>query len=282
MDLDVCTALVTPFNENNEIDYPSLKNLITFQLSNGIKNILILGTTGESPTISLKERETIITFVKTLTQNKCKLFVGTGNNNSAQAKALTLQAKNLGADGCVVVTPYYNKATQQGIIEYYRELAKINIPIIVYNVPSRTGVNIQPETMVKLAKIKNIVGIKEANGNIEHILKLFKLAKNKTSIFCGNDNLNNIFLNLGAKGTISVLSNAYPKEVLDIWYSKTDYNKFYDICNHLFVEPNPIPIKYALSKIGLIKNILRAPLTTLSLKNQKLIDRDIKNLWIRT
>ena len=269
-----CVALVTPF-KNNKIDYFALQNLIQFQLSQNTDAILVLGTTGESSCISFCEREKIIEFAKNVIANRAKLIVGTGANSTQVAIKYTRQAQKLGADAVLIVTPYYNKCTQQGAILHFEKIAKcVDIPIILYNVPSRTGFNLHPQTIEHLSKYENIVAIKEANSNIEHILQLFNVCKGKLDIYCGNDNLNHIFKNLGAKGTISVVANAFPKQIKQ-QYKTTNQAKLnkiseglYNFCDLCFIETNPIPIKYVLFKMGLIENELRLPLCPLSQQNQ--------------
>ncbi|MBO5884365.1 MAG: 4-hydroxy-tetrahydrodipicolinate synthase [Clostridia bacterium] len=276
----VITALVTPFKKNKQIDYNALQKLLDYQILNNIKNILILGTTGESCTIDFYEREKLIKFTKNYLPSNCKLIVGTGTNNLQQTIKNTIQAKTLGADACLVVAPYYNKCTQNGVVDYYKKISQLNIPYIVYNVPSRTGFNISPVTMLKLCKQKNMVGIKEANSNIEHILEVFNKVGNFTNIYCGNDNLNHIFFSLKAKGTISVISNIFPYQISQSLKSaknsKIITEQNFELTKLLFVEPNPIPIKYALSKMGLIKNYVRSPLTTLSKKYKNKINQELK------
>ena len=272
-----CVALVTPF-KNNKIDYAALQNLIEFQLGEKTDAILILGTTGESSCVSFVEREKIIDFAKNIINGKAKLIVGTGSNNTQTAIKYTKQAKKLGADAALVVSPYYNKCTQQGAILHFEKIANcVDMPIILYNVPSRTGFNINPQTVAHLSKCENIVAIKEANSNIEHILQLFNLCKDKIDIYCGNDNLNHIFKSLGAKGTISVVANVFPKQIKQ-QYKIANQNKqnnlaekLYDFCNLCFIETNPIPIKYVLFKMGLIQNELRLPLCPLSQQNSQLV-----------
>lgn len=277
----VCTALITPFKQDKSIDYVALERLINNQIEAKVSAILILGTTGESATVDYYERDEIIRFARRLIKKPTKLIVGTGSNNTSSAVKNTIQAKRLGADAVLCVTPYYNKTTQNGIIEYYKNIDSINIPFFVYNVPSRTGVNILPNTYTKLCNLKNIAGIKEANGNIEHILEVFEKVDNQ-KIYCGNDNLSFIFHSLGANGIISVTSNAFPKDVVCAWKSlvahKKYSKKFYSINKDLFIEPNPIPVKYVLAKSKLIKNELREPLTKLQENHKKVLDGDLKNI----
>lgn len=269
-----CVALVTPF-KNQKVDFGAMKKLIEIQLKANTDAILILGTTGEAACISFTERAKIIKFAKNIINNKAKLIVGTGANCTKTAIKNTKQAQKLGADAVLIVTPYYNKCTQQGAIFHYQKIANsVDIKIILYNVPSRTGFNLLPQTVAHLSKHKNIVGIKEANSNIEHILQLFKLCKDKIDIYSGNDNLNHIFFMQGAKGTISVVANVFPKQIKkqfsgDINTSTQIADTLYDFNNMCFVETNPIPIKYVLHKIGLIENEQRLPMCPLSYENQQ-------------
>ncbi len=278
----VCTALVTPFTRNKNIDYESFEKLINFQIGNMVDAILILGTTGESSTISCKEREEIIKFTKKLIKPNCKLIVGTGSNDTLKAIGLTNQACDLGADACLIVTPYYNKCTQKGIYNHYKIISQnTNIPYIVYNVPSRTGFNIEAKTMQKIATLNNVAGLKEANSNIEHILSMFSNLKN-FPIYCGNDNLSHIFYALKGNGIISVTSNVFPKTVKKSLRNNEEsflyYKNFYNFNNLMFCEPNPTPVKYALFKKKIIKNYLRQPLDCLEQKHKKLIDDELKKL----
>ncbi len=278
----VCTALVTPFTKNKKIDYLALEKLIKYQLDGGVDAILILGTTGESSTILFSEREQIIKLAKQIINKKCKLIVGTGCNDTLKTIEFTNQAEILGADACLIVTPYYNKCTQNGIYNHYKTISqKTNIPYIVYNVPSRTGFNVLPETMQKIATLKNVAGLKEANSNIEHILLMFQTLP-KFAIYCGNDNLSHIFYSLKGCGVISVTSNAFPKEVKKSIKNATESfsysKKFFSFNNLMFCEPNPIPIKYVLYKKRLIRNYLRQPLESLEHKHKTIIDIELKEL----
>lgn len=266
MTFKTCTALVTPFDEDNKIDYNSLKNLIEYQIANKIDAILILGTTGESPTISTVEREEIIKFCVKQISKRCLLLVGTGSNNTQQAIENTKQAKVLGADAAVIVTPYYNKCTQQGVIEHYALINKnAKFPFIVYNVPSRTGFNILPETLLQLEKLKYMIGTKEASGDINQILSV--LNTHTKPVYSGNDKFNYLFFSHGGNGCISVTSNAFPNLVVNQFKSLQNcfdmHKKLFNINSLLFCQVNPIPIKFVLSKMKLSKNVLRLPLTKL-------------------
>lgn len=277
----VCTALVTPFTSDNKIDYVALKKLVQVQVDAKVSAILILGSTGESSTVCEDERRVIIPFVKNLLPKQIKLIVGTSSNDTKKCINQCNEASYLGADACLISSPYYNKCTQEGVFLYFKKITEnTNVPIVVYNVPSRTGVNISPKTMQKISSLKNICGLKEANGNIDHILEMFHSVN--IPIYSGNDNLNYIFLKYGAKGIISVTSNAYPKQFVEFFKNKDKHKileqKFYNFNKLMFIEPNPIPIKYVLMKQRLIKNILRSPLTKLEEKHCKMINAEIEKI----
>lgn len=280
------TAIATPFTNENKINYEVLKKYLDFQMENKVDAIIVCGTTGESATLLNDEKKELINFTVKYVNKKVPVIAGTGSNNTKFAIELSRYAEKVGADGLLVVTPYYNKTTQEGLIEHYTEIArKVKIPIIMYNVPSRTGVNILPETCLELSKIENIVAIKEASGNISQIAKIAQLCKDNLYIYSGNDDQILPILSIGGIGVISVLSNIKPKEVHDICEkyingnidnAKEIFLKFLPLANSLFCEVNPIPIKYALSKIGYDFGKPRLPLV--ELKNKELIDSQIKML----
>ena len=280
------TAIATPFTNENKINYEVLKKYLDFQMENKVDAIIVCGTTGESATLSNNEKKELINFTVKYVNKKVPVIAGTGSNNTKFAIELSRYAEKVGADGLLVVTPYYNKTTQEGLIEHYTEIArKVKIPIIMYNVPRRTGVNILPETCLELSKIENIVAIKEASGNISQIAKIAQLCKDNLYIYSGNDDQILPILSIGGIGVISVLSNIKPKEVHDICEkyingnidnAKEIFLKFLPLANSLFCEVNPIPIKYALSKIGYDFGKPRLPLV--ELKNKELIDSQIKML----
>lgn len=281
-------ALVTPFNEKNEVDYFILKKLIDYQISNGTKALIILGTTGESPTITMAEREKIIKFCVYIANGQIPIIVGTGSNSTETTIYLTLQAKRLGASGALIVTPYYNKCNQNGLFEHYKKIAlKTKFPMIIYNVPSRTGVNIQPETVLKLSKFNNIVGIKEASGNMIQIEKLIHILPSNFAVYSGDDCLTLPMLSIGAKGVISVTANAYPNQVsvLCNYALKNDYsnaliihNKLFEICQALFLDINPICIKTYMKFLGFNVGSPRLPLTTPSNEIIKKL-KEVKNKY---
>lgn len=279
------TALVTPFT-NDGINFEELRKLIEFQILEGIDGLVICGTTGESSTMSLVEKKSVIDFSVKVANGRVPIIAGTGGNNTADAVAMSKYAESVGADGLLLVTPYYNKTTQKGLIAHFSKIAEsVNIPIILYNVPSRTGLNIEPETCLELSKIPNIVAIKEASGNISQVAKMANLCNDELTIYSGNDDQILPILSLGGLGVISVLSNVYPKFVHEMVmdyltgnWQKATASQIYSLplINALFSEVNPIPIKYALNKIGFNCGIPRLPLVELSDKNKERIDTLLK------
>ena len=270
-------AMVTPFKDNNEIDYEELNRLIDFNIENGTNAIVITGTTGESSTLSDEEHKRAIKHTVEYVNKRIPVIAGTGSNDTEYAVQLSQYAESVGVDGLLIVTPYYNKATQKGLIEHYTYIAdRVNIPIILYNVPSRTGVNIAPETYLALSKHKNIVAAKEANGDLSTLLKTRALCGDDLAIYSGNDDQIVPILSLGGAGVISVLSNVMPKETSDIcklyFEGKVKESaelqiKLCDLINALFVEVNPIPVKTALRLMGYNVGKLRMPLSEMTEKN---------------
>lgn len=271
-------ALVTPFN-NDGVDYEKLSELIEFHIENNTDAIIICGTTGESSTMSDEERKSVIKFTVEKTNKRMPIIAGTGSNNTKYAMELSKYAEEVGVDGVLIVTPYYNKATQKGLIEHYRAIAnEVSIPVILYNVPGRTGVNILPSTVKTLSEIENIKAIKEASGSISQIAEIAKLCGEDFYIYSGNDDMIVPILALGGKGVISVVANILPKETHDIVRLFLDGNikesrslqlKMLDIINSLFIEVNPIPVKTAMNLIGMEVGDLRLPLTDMTEDNLK-------------
>lgn len=263
------TALITPFIDS-KIDYDSLENLIEYQINGGIEAIVILGTTGEAPTVSEGEREEIIAFSKDKIRKRARLIVGTGTNSTESTIRYSKSAYDLGADAILCVCPYYNKPTQMGIVEHYKSIAKaVDLPIILYNVPSRTGVNIPIGAYGKLSNVENIVGIKEASGNIAYLGEIKERYAEYYSLYTGNDDLTLSSLAMGADGVISVVSNALPSEMKELCQSffKGDILKsrkiqlaLLPLIKEMFYETNPVPIKELLSQLNLCKNEHRLPL----------------------
>ena len=263
------TAIVTPF-ANGKIDYQSFENLIDFQLSQGTDAIVVLGTTGEAPTIYEDERNELISFAKKKIGGRVPLIVGTGSNATSVAVRYTKAAEELGADGCLVVSPYYNKATSKGLTQHYKAIADcVEIPIIIYNVPGRTGVNIPIEVYTELKNVNNIIAIKEASGSLGYLTELIQKCGDSYDIYTGCDELILPTLALGGKGVITVVGNLLPKETAQLChlFRSGDVKKAREIqlylsplIKELFAEVNPIPVKYALYKMGLCQNEYRLPL----------------------
>ncbi len=278
----VGTAIATPFDENG-INYKEYDKLVENQIESGVKAIVVCGTTGEAATMSYEERDELINHTVNVVNNRAKVIVGSGSNSTNIAVKLSKSAEEAGADGLLVVTPYYNKATQEGLFMHYKTIAEsVDLPIILYSVPSRTGVNINPETCLKLSKIGNVVAIKEASGNISQVAKIASLCGDDLDIYSGNDDQVIPILSLGGKGVISVLSNIYPKYTADMvdYYLSGDVKKAskmqldaIETIEALFSEVNPIPVKYALNKMGYDFGIPRLPLTELSLENKNKMDK---------
>lgn len=265
-----CTALVTPFNKDGSVNYVSIKNLLDFQIKSGTKAILILGTTGESPTITEEERNKIIKFCSCVINKKIPLIVGCGTNCTQTSITHCKQAEKLGADGALLVTPYYNKSNQIGLYKHFKKIANnCNLPLILYNIPSRTGINLEINTILKLARIKNIVGIKEASGNINLASELLQKMPENFYLYSGDDSLTYPLMLLGAKGVISVTANCYPTEVsllcdyckkYDLFNAKLMHNYLYKINKALFLDINPTCIKHYLNLKGFCVGKPRAPL----------------------
>ena len=267
------TAIATPFNEDG-VNYKVFKDMIENQIKEGVDSIIVCGTTGESSTMSEAEKKETIKFVVDTVNKRIPVIAGTGSNNTLSAIEMTKYAESVGADGALVVTPYYNKTTQKGLIEHYKAIANsTSLPIIMYSVPSRTGVNILPETCLELSKIDNIVAIKEASGNISQVAKIASLCGDNLSIYSGNDDQIVPILSVGGIGVISVLSNIEPKFTHQMVYDYFNGNveeakrkqlSSLNLIENLFSEVNPIPVKAGLNIIGYDYGIPRMPLIEMS------------------
>ncbi len=272
-------AIATPFKENGEVNYDEFARLIEFQIENGTDAIIVCGTTGEAATMSEEEHMKVVKFCIDKVAKRIPVVAGTGSNCTETAIKLTREAKEYGADAVLSVTPYYNKATQGGLIAHFSAIADaVDIPIILYNVPSRTGCNILPETAVKLAKEhKNIVGIKDATGNISQTIKMMSLAEGCIDLYSGDDDQIVPIMSVGGLGVISVLSNVAPRQTHEICQKCLDGDfaaarelqfKAYPLVKALFSEVNPIPVKAALKMIGIEAGPLRLPLTEMEDANK--------------
>lgn len=286
-------AIVTPFKKENvyEVDYNQFEKLINMHLTNKTDSIIVCGTTGESATLTHEEKHKLLECAIKTVNKKIPVIAGTGSNDTRHAIELSVMASNLGADGLLIVTPYYNKCTQQGLIAHYKKIAEsVNIPIILYNVPSRTGVNMLPETVSELAKIPNIVGVKEASGNLEQVKKIIELTRkiNKDfAVYSGNDDQIYDVLDLGGDGVISVLANVRPEDTHNICEeyfngnkekSKQLQDKYLPLIKVLFSEVNPIPVKEALNFEGYEVGEPRLPLTPLTSENAKILKKELNKI----
>ena len=273
----MATAMVTPMTQEG-VDYEALGRFIDFQLASGINALVAVGTTGESATLTPEERKKVISFTIDRVAGRVPVIAGTGTNNTLHAIDYSVSAAQAGADALLVVTPYYNKATQNGLIAHFTAIAdKVDKPIILYNVPSRTGCNLLPATVEKLAEHPNIAAIKEASGNMSQVVELFARCGDKIDVYSGEDGLTVPMLAMGGMGTISVLSNVIPKgavEMTDAFFAG-DLRKaaalqcrYLDLINLLFCEVNPIPAKAAISAMGYGKEFIRLPLTPMEEGNR--------------
>lgn len=285
-------AIVTPFNEDESINYDKLDQLIDFHCNNGTDSIIICGTTGESATMTEEEHAECVRFAIERTKGRIPVIAGTGSNCTKTAIELSKDAAEHGADGLLVVTPYYNKATQEGLYRHYEMVAKeAKAPIIMYSVASRTGCNIAPDTAARLVKnVDNIVGIKEASGNISQVAKIMALTDGNIDLYSGNDDQIVPLLSLGAKGVISVLSNVAPQETHDICakYFAGDVKgsaelqlKAIPLIEQLFCEVNPIPVKKAMQLMGIDCGPLRMPLTEMTEANAAKLAQAMKDFGIK-
>ena len=286
------TALVTPMNEKGDLDYDSLEKLINYQINSGISGLVAVGTTGESATIDFKDHIKLIEFFVKVNKGRVHIIAGTGANSTEEALHLTKEAKSAGADAALLVSPYYNKPPQEGIYYHHMKIAdEVGIPQILYNVPSRTASFIEPETVLRLSSHKNIIGIKDATGDMKNHSEVLKLCKeeienNNFLLYSGDDFSSLEFLKNGGHGTISVTSNIVPDivseicKVIDTNYSKAkELDDSLKVLNkNLFCESNPIPVKWALYKMGLIKRGIRLPLVELNDSFKEPLENSLKKL----
>ncbi len=286
-------AIVTPFTKNNEVDYDKLGELIEYQISEGTDGIIICGTTGEASTLTHEEHLECIRYTVNKVAKRVPVIAGTGSNATDTAIYLSQEAQGYGADALLVVTPYYNKATQKGLIAHFTAVAEaVHIPIILYNVPGRTGCNILPQTVASLYKnIKNIVGIKEASGNIAQVAEIMQLTEGKIDLYSGCDEMIVPVLSLGGIGVISVLSNIAPGQTHnmvmkflqgDVTGSREIQLKLLPLINALFCEVNPIPVKKAVNLMGFGVGELRMPLTEIEPANAERLLKEMKAVGIKT
>lgn len=266
-------ALVTPF-KNGQVDWPSLEALVEFHLESGTDAIVPCGTTGESATLSHQEHDDVIKAVIKTVNGRVPVIAGTGSNSTEEAVRLTREAEKSGADGALMISPYYNRPTQEGIYQHYKKVAsEVGIPIIVYNIPGRTGSKIEPETLARLAEIENIAGVKEATGSVDQAIDVIRLCGDRLAVYSGEDSLILSLMALGGKGVISTVANVAPKETAELttaclmgnWEKGRELQlQLIPLIRSLFIETNPIPVKTALSLMGKCRGDLRLPLTPMA------------------
>ncbi|WP_093987712.1 4-hydroxy-tetrahydrodipicolinate synthase [Massiliimalia timonensis] len=283
-------AIITPMNPDMSVNFDKLKEIIDFQIENGTDAIIICGTTGEGSTLSDAEHREAIKCAIEHTAKRVPVIAGTGSNDTAYAISLSKEAEQLGADGLLLVTPYYNKTSQRGLIEHYKRIAaSVSLPIILYSVQSRTGVNIAPETCYELSKIENIVAVKEASGNISQVAKIRELCGDELDVYSGNDDQIVPIMSLGGIGVISVLSNIMPKETHDICQLYLDGKvkesadlqlKLLDVANKLFLDVNPIPVKEAMNLMGMEVGECRLPLIRMDDASVAVLKEALQNVGL--
>lgn len=282
----VYTALVTPFKDYN-VDEEALKRLIALQLEGGVDGLVPCGTTGEASTLDYEEHERVIELTIECAKGTVPVIAGTGSNSTKEATELTARAKQIGANMCLITTPYYNKPTQEGLYRHYRKIAEeVDIPLILYNVPGRTGINMMPETVKRLAEIPNIIGIKEASGSLVQVVEIYRLTSRTFTILSGDDNLFLPMMSAGAAGVISVVSNILPAELKALYRAfleegniekARDMNaRLMPIFQGMFIETNPIPVKEALYYMGIIEEEFRLPLCPMSEANKSITKNLLK------
>ena len=279
-------AIITPFDQNGGVNYIRLRELIERQIENGTDAIIIVGTTGEGATLSTIEHIDVVKFAVEIVNKRVPVIAGCGSNDSRYAVRLANECEHVGVDGLLLVTPYYNKTSQAGLVAHFTYIAdRVKTPIILYNVPSRTGVNIEPETYAKLCKHPNIVAAKEANGDISALAKTISLCGDELDIYSGNDDQISAFCALGAKGVISVLSNICPKEAHEIAQKAIDGDikgsvdlqyKYLRLCNDLFMDVNPIPVKEAMNMMGFCVGSYRLPLVEMTNEKKEKLKETLK------
>lgn len=285
------TAMITPFYTGGGVNFDAFGRMIDYQIENGTDALVILGTTGEPSTMTDDEKVAVMKYSVEKIAGRAKIIFGTGSNCTANAVAASKRAEEMGADGLLCVTPYYNKCTQKGIVAYYKAICgAVKIPVIAYNVPARTGVNILPPTAEEIAQIPNLAGIKEACGNMEQICETMRRVRTLCDVYSGDDNLNLPILAIGGAGLISVASNIAPKEVKQVYTYVSERNldaanalqdKLLPLIDACFTEVNPIPVKAGCDMLGLNAGVPRAPLTELEEAHKKIMLDCIENLGLK-
>ncbi len=285
------TAIITPFTPTGEVDFEALNRIIEFQIDKGIDGLVVCGSTGESATLTLKDKQAVIIKSVEYAAGRVPIIAGTGSNETEMSLALSVFAKEHGADGLLLVTPYYNKPPQQGLIEHFSLIANnVDIPVILYNVPGRTGTNLLPETQLKLAEMcPNIIATKEASANLEQMMEIINNAPPHFTLLSGDDALTLPIISIGGKGVISVLSNYAPEEfgkcvraalAGNYEEAREMHYKLMELMKLNFVEPNPLPVKFAMSLLGFTSEVYRLPLTAMTDTNKKKMKSALKKAKI--
>jgi 4-hydroxy-tetrahydrodipicolinate synthase len=282
-------ALVTPF-KNGQVDWPSLEALVEFHIQNGTHGIVPCGTTGESATLTHQEHDDVIRAVIKAVHKRVPVIAGTGSNSTDEAVRLTREAEKSGADGALMISPYYNRPTQEGIYQHYKKVAsEVGIPLIIYNIPGRTGSKIEPETLARLAEIGNVAGVKEATGSVDQAIDVIRLCGDRLAVFSGEDSLIYSLMALGGKGVISTVANVAPKETAQLTEACLKGNweqgraiqfKLIPLIRSLFTETNPIPVKTALSLMGKCSGELRLPMTPMAEGNLKKLSQAMREFGL--
>lgn len=281
-------AIVTPFNQDGNIDYSSYEHLLEWHVKEGTDAIIVCGTTGEAATMEVSEKKQLVKFTVKKIDNRIPVIVGVGGNYTDKVVKMSQYSEKVGANGLLVVTPYYNRATQEGLIAHFSAIANsTKLPIMMYNVPGRTSCNMLPQTVLELAKIENIVAIKEASGNISQIAEIARLTPSDFSIYSGNDDQIVPVLSLGGVGVVSVLANVLPKEASNLVHTYLEGNlkeatkmqlKYNSLVKALFIENNPMPVKKALEIMGKIEGNMRLPLVEVKKESTVMINEELKKL----
>lgn len=282
-------ALVTPF-KGDKVDWESLEGLVEFHIENGIHGIVPCGTTGESATLTHQEHNEVVEAVVKYVKKRVAVVAGTGSNSTQEAIEFTRSAEKAGADGALMISPYYNRPTQEGIYQHYKKVAsEVHIPLIIYNIPSRTGSKIEPETLARLAEVKNIAGVKEATGSIDQAIEVFRLCGDGLEVYSGEDSLTFSLMALGGKGVISTVANVAPREMSQLTRAcfEGDWEKgrsiqfqLIPLIRSLFIETNPIPVKTALSLMGKCRGDLRLPMTQMAEPNVKKLQKAMSDFGL--
>lgn len=281
------TALVTPFDGNGNVDYPALAALVEEQVASGVDGLVPVGTSGESPTLSMQEHGKVIEFVAEKAAGRVKIIAGTGGNSTAEAIHLTREAKSMGVDGTLQVCPYYNKPSQEGLYRHYMEVADIGLPVVLYNVPGRTGREIAVATVARLAAHPQIVAVKEAAGSVQRVSAILDACD--ITVLCGDDMLTVPMISVGASGVISVASNVIPREMAELTHAALAgdfakalalHKKYYRLFRDLFIDTNPVPVKAALAMAGKIREAYRLPLCELSEADSATLRRTLAEIGL--